>query len=216
MQTDFSEVSDTRSFVAVPADTYSCRIVEVRAGYSRGGDERWSVRLEVTHGDYAGRTAAWDSLTWSERGLCRVKHVLGVLGFDVTGVLHVVPEDLVGLCAQVEVIPEQWEDPITGTCKESMTVPFMGWSASGRVSEGEAGLDGLPGNSTAKPTGSSPGGLAGSDSGDVVCCPSHTPGEDGSEGQAGLDPSACRGEALVHDAKPQAEPRDESWDESPF
>ena len=47
-------------------------IEEVRPGATREGSPRWACRLEVAEGEYAGRTAAWDSLVFSERGLPRV------------------------------------------------------------------------------------------------------------------------------------------------
>ena len=73
MHYDFSQVEDTQSFVSIPEGAYECRIAEVREGLSRDGSVRWSFRLEVLRGEYAGRTAGWDALTWSERGISRVK-----------------------------------------------------------------------------------------------------------------------------------------------
>ncbi len=147
METNFAEVKDTQSFVAVPPGSYACRIAEVRVGESRSGAVRWSLRLEVLDGEYAGRTAAWDSLTWSERGVQRVKFVLGVLGFDVSGVLDLEPQDMEGRQALVEVHPEVWEDPQSGRRQERLSVPFAGWAplseqalASGRK-EGQTVVD---------------------------------------------------------------------------
>jgi hypothetical protein len=128
MELDFGQVKDTQSFVAIPPGSYACRIAEVRPGEARNGAARWSLRLEVLDGEYAGRTAAWDSLTWSERGVQRVKFVLRVLGFDVSGHLDVEPEDLEGLQALVEVFPEVWEEPETGRRVERLSVPFAGWA----------------------------------------------------------------------------------------
>lgn len=125
---DFSKVDQKDSFVSVPAGAYTCRVAEVRLGAARDGSERWSLRLDVVEGEHAGRMAAWDSLTWSERGVSRVKRVLGALGFDVTGELEVEPEDLKGLCARVQVFPEEWEDAVTGRRQERNIVPFSGWA----------------------------------------------------------------------------------------
>ena len=76
MQVDFSLVDDVESFISVPEGIYLCRIADVREGVTRDGSPRWGIRLEVAEGEYAGRTAAWDGLPWSERGLPRVKQVL--------------------------------------------------------------------------------------------------------------------------------------------
>jgi hypothetical protein len=90
---------------------------------------RWSFRLEVLDGDYAGRTAAWDSFTWSERGVYRVKKVLAALGLDVRGELEINSADLVNLQARVKVEPEEREDPITGRRQVRMRVPYLGYAA---------------------------------------------------------------------------------------
>ena len=78
MQFDFSQIHDIDSYVSIPEGSYVCRVAEVREGLARDGSPRWSLRLEVSRGEYAGRTAGWDSLTWSDRGIRRVKHVLEV------------------------------------------------------------------------------------------------------------------------------------------
>ena len=82
MRFDFSQIQDVESFVSVPPGTYRCRVADVREGTSRDGSVRWSFRLEVADGEFAGRTGAWDSVTWSERGVHRVQHALAAMGFD--------------------------------------------------------------------------------------------------------------------------------------
>ncbi|MFO1008620.1 MAG: DUF669 domain-containing protein [Planctomycetota bacterium] len=128
MRFDFSSVDDVESFVSVPEGVHTCRIAEVREGRSRDGSVRWSFRLEVLDGDYAGRTAAWDSITWSERGVYRVKKLLSALGLDVRGELEVESKDLVNLQARVKVEPEEREDPMTGRRQVRMRVPYLGYS----------------------------------------------------------------------------------------
>jgi hypothetical protein len=127
MRFDFSSVDDIESYVSVPAGTHHVRVAEVRDGRSRDGSSRWTFRLEVIDGDYAGRTAAWDSLTWSERGIFRVKKVLEALGLDVRGELEIDPKDLVNLQARVQVAPEEREDPVTGRRQVRMRVPYLGY-----------------------------------------------------------------------------------------
>ena len=127
MQFDFSTVGDIESFVSVPEGTYDCRVAEVRSGVSRDGSVRWSLRLEVARGDHAGRTAGWDGLTWSERGVVRVKRVLEVLGFDVQGEVEIQPEDLVDRRARVEFHRETHDDALSGRRIERLVVPWAGY-----------------------------------------------------------------------------------------
>lgn len=129
MHFDFSSVDDVESYISVPEGVHHCRIAEVREGRARDGSVRWSFRLEVLDGDYAGRTAAWDSFTWSERGVYRVKKVLEALGLDVRGELEIDPADLVNLQARVKVEPEEREDPVTGRRQVRMRVPYLGYAA---------------------------------------------------------------------------------------
>jgi hypothetical protein len=128
MRFDFSSVEDIESYVSVPAGTHDVRIAEVREGRSRDGSVRWAFRLEVIDGDFAGRTAAWDSLTWSERGVFRVKKVLEAFGLDVRGELEIETGDLVNLRARVQVVPEEREDPATGRRQVRMRVPYLGYT----------------------------------------------------------------------------------------
>ncbi|HED65353.1 MAG TPA: hypothetical protein ENJ09_07340 [Planctomycetes bacterium] len=130
MQVDFSTVQDVESFVSIPEGTYLCRIAEVRTGLTREGSPRWGMRLEVAEGDFAGRTAAWDGLVWSERGLPRVKTVLGLLGYDVSGTLEIDAEDLVGRRIVAEFTTEEREDPATGRRVVRLRVPYMGYRAA--------------------------------------------------------------------------------------
>jgi len=132
MRFDFSSVDDVESYVSVPEGVHNVRVAEVREGRSRDGSVRWSMRLEVLDGQWAGRTAAWDSLTWSERGIYRVKKVLAVLGLDVKGELEIEPGDLVNLQARVRIEPEEREDPLSGTRQVRMRVPYLGYLPLGK------------------------------------------------------------------------------------
>ncbi|MCY3002121.1 MAG: hypothetical protein NTV21_09980 [Planctomycetota bacterium] len=128
MHYDFSQIQDIESFVSIPEGPYYCRVAEVREGVSRDGSPRWNLRLEVSRGEYAGRTAGWDSLTWSERGIRRVKRVLESLGLDVRGSLDVEPADLLGREAHVQFEPEEREDPLTGRRSVRLRVPYAGFA----------------------------------------------------------------------------------------
>lgn len=174
MRFDFSNVDDVESFVSVPAGLHAVRIAEVREGRSRDGSTRWTFRLEVLDGDHAGRTAAWDSLTWSERGIYRVKKVLSALGIDVSGEVEVDSKDLVGLRARVLVQPEEREDPVTGQKQVRMRVPYLGY---------EPLVDGP------RPdiTGAEDPGVDGWDDGDEAGAHGQT-GTNGKPGRTGGDP----------------------------
>lgn len=136
MRFDFSQIQDVESFVSIPEGSYVCRVAEVRDGVTRDGSVRWSLRLEVAQGEYAGRTAGWDGLHWSDRGIVRVKRVLEILGFDVRGELELEPEQLVGTRAKVEFRSEQWNDPVSGRQVLRLSVPYAGYSAI----EGDGGF----------------------------------------------------------------------------
>ena len=157
MQRDFSKVED--NFVSVPAGTYVCRVADVRPGRARDGSARWSLRLEVVGGDWSGKTAAWDSITWSERGVFRVKRVLESLGFDVSGTLDVEPEELVDRKARVQVALEEWEDPISGRRQVRTTVPFLGYGPAEPDALGSSnGAGNNAGNGSGNGSGNGRGG----------------------------------------------------------
>jgi hypothetical protein len=132
---DFSQVEDVDSFVTIPEGRYLCRVGEVREGETKTGNLRWALRLEVADGELAGRTAAWDGLVWSKRGLGRVKHVLGALGFDVSGALDVEAAHLLGCQAFVDFFIEEWTDPNTGRRTERLSVPFLGYERAPGVED---------------------------------------------------------------------------------
>ena len=71
MQFDFDKQRSLTDYVTIPAGTYLCRVEEVRAGTTRAGDERWSMKLVVAEGQHVGKQAAWDSRVFSARGHAR-------------------------------------------------------------------------------------------------------------------------------------------------
>jgi hypothetical protein len=141
MRFDFSRVEDIESFVSVPEGTYVCRVADVREGLSRDGSIRWSLRLEVAEGEYAGRTAGWDGLTWSDRGIHRVKRVLQVLGLDVSGELELQPSDLIGLRIRAVFESEEREDSATGVRTLRLRVPYLGYSPAEAPPEASSDAD---------------------------------------------------------------------------
>jgi hypothetical protein len=141
-------VEDVDSFVSVPEGEYLCKIAEVRAGTSKEGAPHWNLRLEVAEGDYAGRTAGWDSITWSTKGVRRVKIVLTALGFDTRGELELEPDELVGLRARVRLTLEEREDAFSGRRQLRLKVPFEGWARADPDGDGDLATWALDGSST--------------------------------------------------------------------
>lgn len=129
MDVDFSRVEDIEDYLSVPEGHYHVRVAEVREGWTREGDVRYAMRLEVIEGEYAGRTAAWDGISFSERGLKRAKFVLGALGFDTSGRIEIEPGDLTGRELWAEVIAEDRVDPTTAQRTIRPRVPFTGYAA---------------------------------------------------------------------------------------
>ena len=126
MRIDFNNVDTDESYASVPDGTYVCRVRDVKEALSREGSPRWWYRLEVAEGEYAGRTAALDGLTFSEKGLRRVKGVLQRMGFDTSGVLDLTAADLEGVLVRVSVATELREED-SGRRVERMRVPYMGY-----------------------------------------------------------------------------------------
>ena len=85
MKVDFGSVENIEDLRAVPPGEYCCLIAEVRESESPAGHTRWGLRWEVANGEYVGKTACWDSLHWSERGMPRAKYLLNTLGIDAQG-----------------------------------------------------------------------------------------------------------------------------------
>ena len=127
---DWSHVSEVEDYLSIPPGEYRCKIGEVRVGVTRDGSERWALRLEVVEGDFSGRTAGWDGLNWSERGLPRIKYVLARLGFDTNGRLALAPEDLVNRQVVATLQQEEREDPITGRRTIRLRVPYLGYASA--------------------------------------------------------------------------------------
>lgn len=130
VKVDFSLVDETRDFATIPSGDYPCRVAEVRQGEARDGSPRWSLRLEVLEGTFAGRTAGWDSMTFSDRGLPRVKHVLSSLGLEVDGLEEVEPSQILDRHAHVAFREEEYE-AADGTRTRSLRVPYRGWARIG-------------------------------------------------------------------------------------
>jgi hypothetical protein len=129
MRFDFSRVEEGTMYTSVPEGTHVCHITEVRERSAKDGSPRWSFRLAVSTGEFAGRTAGWDSITWSERGVHRVQQVLCAFGIDARGELELDASELIGCRARVRFETEEREDPETGRRNLWLRVPYAGYSA---------------------------------------------------------------------------------------
>lgn len=137
MEYDFSQVDDDEGgrFTAVPPGIYEVRVVDVRESPGRNGTPHWGLQLEVCEGDFAGKTAAWDWLIWSERAAPRVKRALRAFGIDTSGTVRLDPHDLVGCRARIEVVVEEREDPRSGKIFVRNRVPYDGYEPAGGPEE---------------------------------------------------------------------------------
>jgi len=145
MQWDFGDVDETEDFASLPAGWYTVKVEEVREGTTREGDARWGLKLVVVDGPFAGRIAAWDGVVWSERGSHRAKRLLEALAFDVEGVVELEPHDLLGRGIDVQLSPEEWENPVTGRRQRRNVVPYDGFAPAGSVRErADSEGEGLP------------------------------------------------------------------------
>lgn len=130
MKIDLSQIDDIEDMRSVPAGEYHCKAVEVNESDSPAGHIRWGMRWEIVSGDFKGRTACWDSLHWSERGLPRVKFVLQMLGLKAEGPMDLQTDDIVGREVLVEIVPEEREDPVSGIRRLMNRVPYAGYAAA--------------------------------------------------------------------------------------
>lgn len=138
MEYDFDKLPQEDPYALVPEGRYLCRIADVRARKARDGSEQWGIRLEAVGGEQAGRTLAWDNLTWSERGAHRVQAVLGALGIDASGRVSLEPEDLVDLRAVVTLQVEEYQ--VAERIQRRMAVPYQGYDTPGEVDLDDAPL----------------------------------------------------------------------------
>ncbi len=134
MEIDWDTVNDSHDVLTVPEGIYDVRVVDVREGSTRDGSPRWSMRMEVIGGPFAGKHAGWDALIWSERGKPRVKRVLSTLGLPVEGQRELQPRDVEGCRGRAQVVIEEYEDA-HGVLHRRLTVPYDGWAPY----EGEEG-----------------------------------------------------------------------------
>jgi len=143
MRHDFSMVQESETdLVTVPPGEYLCRVRDVRVRRTKDGlHEQWALCLEVAEGEHAGHFAAWDNLTFSDKGLPRVKLALRALGEDVSSVVDLEGPELGGREVVCQLIEQSYADPLSGNITRRLGVPYAGYShpAAGRRSNGGGG-----------------------------------------------------------------------------
>ncbi len=110
---DFSQVEDLKP---IPEGVYLATVTAAKAGKSKAGNDKIDITWKVEEGEFEGRNI-FDTMTFTEKSMYRVKATLLGLGFDETFSGEIVPDDLVGKTASIVVTIEQNEgqvDPDTG------------------------------------------------------------------------------------------------------
>jgi hypothetical protein len=131
---NMTKVESGGDFAPVPPGVYAARVRSVEKGSTKpqadqSSNELWTLEIELLAGPegaedptFQGRKV-WDRITWSEKGLSRVKLVLKALGFDVETDEEIdwMPEHLVNRGARVEVVIGEWNG------RKRNEIPFAGW-----------------------------------------------------------------------------------------
>lgn len=126
---DFDQIENCDNYSSVPNGTYICQVAEVRVRPGNDGVERWGIRWIVLEGPFAGRTAAWDNLSFASVGLRRTKLILSRLGVPVNGPQEISSSDVEGRRGKVTVYSQERVDPVTQRRIIANRVPFAGVEA---------------------------------------------------------------------------------------
>lgn len=86
----------------LPAGKYTATITTATVGVSKAGNEKIDLQWKVEGGPYDGRVI-FDTLTFTEKALFRVKATLQGLGFSKDFKGEVRADDLVGRTAKITV-----------------------------------------------------------------------------------------------------------------
>ena len=126
---DFDQVPEGETYSPVPPGEYFCRIVEVLATTSSEGHERWRLKVQIMEGEQSGRTFL-DFLTFSTKGVKRVKQVLRGLGVAVVGQVDVTPSVIEGVECFVCVTVDTYPDRANGQRRPVNQVAYDGYRAN--------------------------------------------------------------------------------------
>ena len=113
---DFSAVEET-TFEALPRGLYPCTVSECEFGHSQAkGTAMWTLKLEVSEGEYAGRTL-FTHLVFEGAGLGMTKSNLGRIRPDLMETpFNPTDEEVIasmlGLAVKAKVTTRKWEGEI--------------------------------------------------------------------------------------------------------
>lgn len=94
--------ANVQSLDPVPTGSYTATIVKAEQGISKAGNEKIDLQWRIEGGAHDGRVI-FDTLTFTEKALFRVKATLQGLGFPKDFKGNVNAEDLIGRTAKITV-----------------------------------------------------------------------------------------------------------------
>ncbi len=106
-EVNFDTIPDAEDYDPIPSGHYHMRVEKVTEKQTTLKDVMFNMKLVIVEGEYEGRKV-WDNITFSEKGMKRVKLVCSRLGIDVSGSVNVTPELLTDCEARVEVIQSSY------------------------------------------------------------------------------------------------------------
>jgi hypothetical protein len=119
---DFDNVEET-VFEALPRGIYPCTIAECEFTYSQsGGNPMWTLQLEVSEGEYAGRILyshlvfAGKGLGFTKRQLNRIAPDLIAKPFDVQDVEVI--SQMLGRNLKAKVTTRMYEEQLTNNVRD--------------------------------------------------------------------------------------------------
>lgn len=107
-QVDLSGTKEAteNQYPPLPDGWYKVKVGQVFERNSPKVGDYYGLELIVTHGSSEGRKI-FDSMFFTADAKSRLKLILKRLGFDVDGMIHFTPTDLLGRTCQVNIITEE-------------------------------------------------------------------------------------------------------------
>lgn len=124
---DFRKVPDANEFNAVPPGEYLAECVTCEEDVTSNQNLQWKLRFSVVGGDHHGQPI-FDSITFTERGLSRVKLVFSRLGgYDVSGDVDLDQVQLIGKRCYLTMEMKREKIEATGQEVDRIRVGFSGF-----------------------------------------------------------------------------------------
>ena len=93
---NFDDVEDEKDFTPLPAGKYSVVVEDVTEKTTKAGNDMWSLKLKVTHGEFEGRFLFDNLVFLSGPGMQKVKMVFKRCGLPHEGTIDCWPDKLIG------------------------------------------------------------------------------------------------------------------------